>query len=90
MQVAKRKQAEPEDPKIRRRRLYKIISEERPIFPVQERNFHAMVMDNKEVIKLLSILNTCMQEFKPVRQFMEIKRIKSKISRNAYYRYYRI
>ncbi|XP_076639069.1 dynein axonemal heavy chain 1 isoform X1 [Colletes latitarsis] len=65
VQAAKKKQEEPEDPKIRRRRLYKIISEERPIFPDQERNFHAMVMDNKEVMKLLSILNTCMLEFKP-------------------------
>ncbi|KAK1128262.1 hypothetical protein K0M31_002732 [Melipona bicolor] len=64
MQAAKKKE-EPEDPRVRRRRLYKIISEERPVFPVQERNFHAMVMDNKEVMKLLSILNTCMQEFKP-------------------------
>ena len=65
MQAAKKKE-EPEDPRVRRRRLYKIISEERPVFPVQERNFHAMVMDNKEVMKLLSILNTCMQEFKSV------------------------
>lgn len=65
IQAAKKKE-EPEDPRVRRRRLYKIISEERPVFPVQERNFHAMVMDNKEVMKLLSILNTCMQEFKSV------------------------
>lgn len=72
MQVAKKKLEEPEDPIIRRRRLYKIISEERPIFPVQERNFHALVMDNKEVIKLLSILSTSMQEFKPVIKFIVI------------------
>ncbi|XP_033349446.1 dynein heavy chain 5, axonemal isoform X1 [Bombus vosnesenskii] len=64
MQAAKRKQEEPEDARVRRRRLFKIISEERSIFPVQEQNFHAMVMDNKEVIKLLSMINTCMQEFK--------------------------
>ncbi|KZC10625.1 Dynein heavy chain 5, axonemal [Dufourea novaeangliae] len=64
LHVAKKRQEEPEDPKIRRRRLYKIISEERPIFPVQEQNFYEMVMDNKEIIKLLSILNTCMMEFK--------------------------
>lgn len=66
MQAANKKQEEPEDPKIRRRRLYKIMSEERPVLPVQEQNFHAMVMDNKEIMKLLSIQNTCMQEFKPV------------------------
>lgn len=65
MQAAKKKQ-EQEDPRARRRRLFKIISEEKPIFLVQKQNFHAMVMDNKEVMKLLSILNTCMQEFKPV------------------------
>nr|XP_033322692.1 dynein heavy chain 5, axonemal isoform X1 [Megalopta genalis] len=65
MQVAKKKQEEPEDPKTRRRRLYKIISEERPIFPVQETNFYGMLMDNKEILKLLSMLSTCMLEFKP-------------------------
>ncbi|EZA60758.1 Dynein heavy chain 5, axonemal [Ooceraea biroi] len=62
--VAKQKQEEPEDSKTRRRRLYKIISEEKPIFPIQERNFYTMVMDNKEIIKLLGMLSTCTLELR--------------------------
>lgn len=63
--VTKAKQ-EPEDSKTRRRRLYKILSEERPMFPVQETNFYAMVMDNKEIIKLLGMLSTCTMELRQV------------------------
>ncbi|XP_066590394.1 dynein axonemal heavy chain 5 [Prorops nasuta] len=51
-----------EDAKIRRRRLYKIVSEEKPDFPIQEKNFYAMVMENKEVAKMLTMLNSCMHE----------------------------
>lgn len=57
---------EPEDPKTRRRRLYKMVSEERPTFPVQQRNFHTMVMENKEVAKVLSMLSSCTQELRQV------------------------
>lgn len=64
--VAKQKQEEPEDSRTRRRRLYKILSEERPVFPVQERNFYTMVMDNKEIIKLLGMLSTCTMELRQV------------------------
>lgn len=64
--AAKQKQEEPEDSITRRRRLYKILSEERPIFPVQERNFYTMVMDNKEIIKLLGMLSTCILELRQV------------------------
>lgn len=64
--VAMQKQEELEDLKTRRRRLYKILSEERPIFPVQERNFYTMVMDNKEIIKLLGMLSTCTVELRQV------------------------
>lgn len=64
--VAKQKQEEPEDSRTRRRRLYKILSEERSVFPVQERNFYTMVMDNKEIIKLLGMLSTCTMELRQV------------------------
>lgn len=63
---AKQKQEEPEDSKTRRRRLYKILSDERPVFPVQEKNFYTMVMDNKEIIKLLGMLSTCTMELRQV------------------------
>ncbi|KAJ8672889.1 hypothetical protein QAD02_004150 [Eretmocerus hayati] len=61
-----------EDPKTRRRRLYKIFSEEKPTFPIQKQNFHPIIMENKEIIKMFSILNGCTQELKPdLSRFME-------------------
>lgn len=63
---AKQKQEELEDLKTRRRRLYKILSDERPVFPVQEKNFYTMVMDNKEIIKLIGMLSTCTMELRQV------------------------
>nr|CAI5822334.1 unnamed protein product [Callosobruchus analis] len=38
-----------EDFKMRRRKLYRLMSEERPKFPLQQRNFYNHVMENKEV-----------------------------------------
>lgn len=64
--VTKLKQELKEDSKTRRRRLYKILSEERPVFPAQETNFYTMVMDNKEIIKLLGMLSTCTMELRQV------------------------
>lgn len=60
----RRRDDEPEDSKTRRRRLYKVLSEERPMFPVQQRNFHTLVMENKEIIKVLSMLSSCTQELR--------------------------
>ncbi|KAL7304210.1 hypothetical protein TKK_0003404 [Trichogramma kaykai] len=72
MEAQRRNQDANEDPKSRRRRLYKIVSEEKPTFPVQKRNFHAMIMDNKEIIKMFSILGTCVQEFRQdLSEFLE-------------------
>lgn len=64
--VAKKKREEMEDSKTRRRRLYKILSEERLVFPIQESNFYTMVMDNKEINKLLGMLSTCTLELRQV------------------------
>lgn len=54
----------PEDPKTRRRRLYKIFSEERPEFPIQLRNFYTLVMENKEIIKMLGLLSSCTMDLR--------------------------
>jgi hypothetical protein len=59
-----------EDPKVRRRRLYRLASEERPAFPTQQRNFYSHVMENKEVVKMLSLLSTCTEDIKPVSSYM--------------------
>lgn len=66
MEAEKRNQQNKEDPKTRRRRLYKIVSEEKPTFPVQKRNFHSMIMENKEIIKMFSIMSACTQELRQV------------------------
>ncbi|XP_049782831.1 dynein axonemal heavy chain 5 [Schistocerca cancellata] len=52
----------PEDARSRRRKLYRLASDERPSFPQQARNFYSHVMENKEVVKTLSLLSTCTQD----------------------------
>ncbi|KAB0801458.1 hypothetical protein PPYR_05812 [Photinus pyralis] len=53
-----------EDFRTRRRRLYRLTTEEKPAFPIQARNFYNNVMENKEVVKTLSLLSTCTQNMK--------------------------
>ncbi|BES98150.1 dynein heavy chain [Nesidiocoris tenuis] len=48
-----------EDAKERRKRLYRLASNAKPPFPHQPRNFHFHIMENKEVVKTLSLLSTC-------------------------------
>lgn len=55
-----------DDFKMRRRRLYRLATEEKPKFPLQHRNFYSYVMENKEVVKTLSLLSTCTQDMKQV------------------------
>ncbi|XP_073975032.1 dynein axonemal heavy chain 1 [Rhodnius prolixus] len=53
-----------EDAKTRRRRLYRLASNTKPPFPHQGRNFHSHIMENKEVVKTLSLLSTCVHPIK--------------------------
>ncbi|RZC39074.1 dynein heavy chain 5, axonemal [Asbolus verrucosus] len=53
-----------EDFRTRRRRLYRLATEEKPMFPFQQKNFHSFVMENKEVMKTLSLLSNCTQDMK--------------------------
>lgn len=55
-----------ETAKERRRRLYRFQSDEKPKFPLQQRNFYNHVMENKEVVKTLSLLSTCTHEIRVV------------------------
>lgn len=55
-----------EDFRARRRKFYRLATEEKPMFPFQQRNFHNFVMENKEVMKMLSLLTTCAQDMKQV------------------------
>lgn len=59
--------AKEEDFKTRRRRLYRLMTEDKPLFPLQHRNFYNYVMENKEVVKMLSLLSTCTQDMKQVK-----------------------
>lgn len=56
----------PQEARERRRRMYRPVSEEKPAFPAQNKNFHAHVMENKEVVKALGLLATCTQNVKQV------------------------
>lgn len=47
------------DDKARRRKLYRLLSEERPQMPHMTKSFYSYVMDNKEVVKTLSLLGNC-------------------------------
>lgn len=62
----KRAKDEKEDPKLRRKRLYKILSEDKPTFPIQKRNFHSTVTENKEIAKIFGMLSVCIQELRQV------------------------
>lgn len=52
--------------KVRRKRHYRLESEEKPTFPFQQKNFYNHVMENKEVVKTLSQMSTCTQNIKTV------------------------
>ncbi|XP_045464260.1 dynein axonemal heavy chain 5 [Harmonia axyridis] len=68
--VVKLKQEE--DLKARRRKFYRLASEDKPSFPLQHRNFYNHVMENKEVVKSLSLLTTCTQDLKQeITQFLQ-------------------
>lgn len=55
-----------DDFRARRRKFYRLSTDEKPAFPLQQRNFYNHVMENKEVVKTLSLLSTCIQNMKPV------------------------
>lgn len=52
------------DERSRRRKLYRLVSEEKPQMPHMTKSFYSYVMDNKEVVKTLSLLSTCTREVK--------------------------
>lgn len=54
--------------KTRRKKHYRLESEEKPTFPFQQKNFYNYVMENKEIVKTLSLLSTCTQNVKTVSQ----------------------
>ncbi|CAB3374843.1 Hypothetical predicted protein [Cloeon dipterum] len=53
-----------DDPKKRRRRIYKVASEEKLNFPHQQKNFFSFIIENKEVMKMLTMLSTCTMDIK--------------------------
>ncbi|XP_057658943.1 dynein axonemal heavy chain 5 [Diorhabda carinulata] len=72
-----------ENVKNRRRKLYRLLTEEKPTIPLQQRNFYNLVMENKEVIKTSSLLSTCTQDMKQeVTQFVARWRVYNILWRN--------
>lgn len=53
-----------DDSKTRRRRVYRLVSEERPQMPHMTKSFYSYIMDNKEVVKTVSLLSTCTRNVK--------------------------
>ena len=47
-----------------RRRVYRVLSEQRPQMPHMAKSFYTHVMDNKEVVKTLSLLSQCTKNLK--------------------------
>ncbi|KAG6464441.1 hypothetical protein O3G_MSEX014510, partial [Manduca sexta] len=56
--------------RIKRKKHYRLESEEKPTFPFQQRNFYNHVMENKEIMKTLSLLSSCTQNIKTVSRYM--------------------
>lgn len=54
--------------KSRRKKHYRLESEEKPQFPFQQKNFYNYVMENKEIIKTLTLLSMCTANVKTVKQ----------------------
>ncbi|KAF7265346.1 hypothetical protein GWI33_021235 [Rhynchophorus ferrugineus] len=72
-----------DDFRMRRRKLYRLMTEEKPMFPLQQRNFFNHVMENKEVIKTLSLLASCTQDMRcEMSQFLSRWRLYSILWRN--------
>lgn len=55
--------------KLKKKKYYRLESEEKPVFPLQQKNFYSHVMENKEIMKTLSLLSTCTQNVKIVSMF---------------------
>lgn len=47
-----------------RRKVYRVMSEQRPQMPHMTKSFYTYVMDNKEVVKTLSLISTCTKNLK--------------------------
>lgn len=52
------------DEKAQRRRVYRVLSEHKPQMPHMTKSFYSYVLDNKEVVKTLSLLGACTRNLK--------------------------
>lgn len=53
-----------------RRRFYRIAADKQPDFPFQQRNFFSHIMENKEILKSITLLSTATDNIKAVRLFI--------------------
>lgn len=51
---------------------FKFQRKKKVSFPLQARNFYSHVMENKEVVKTLSLLSTCTLDIKPVNSVQSV------------------
>ncbi|XP_055377517.1 dynein axonemal heavy chain 5 [Condylostylus longicornis] len=59
------KRDKQDDKRMKRRKLYGLLSEDKPTIPHMSKNFYSAIMENKEVVKTLSLLSTCTRNIKP-------------------------
>ena len=52
--------------KMKRKKHYRLESEEKPQFPFQQKNFYPSIMENKEIVKTLASLSMCSANVKTV------------------------
>ncbi|XP_041986842.1 dynein axonemal heavy chain 5 [Aricia agestis] len=50
--------------KIKRKKYYRLETEEKPVFPLQQKNFYNYIMENKETLKTVTLLSMCTQNIK--------------------------
>ncbi|XP_039763737.1 dynein heavy chain 5, axonemal [Pararge aegeria] len=64
MNMAQKSMKMVEAARQRRKKYYRLESEEKPVFPFQQKNFYNHIMENKEIVKTLTLLSMCTSHVK--------------------------
>lgn len=66
MNIAQKSMKMVDAARMRKKKYYRLESEEKPVFPFQPKNFYNHIMENKEIMKTLTHLSVCTQNIKSV------------------------
>lgn len=70
--------------RVFRKRFYRMADDKEPEFPFQQRNFYNQIMENKEILKSVTLITTCTDNIKKVINYLYIFKAHSKITYNNY------